>query len=468
MSGRTLDHIRALGGQPFALRLEGWGFTGEAWARVEDGWISVRGALPGERILARLQPGQREGSRRLFADLVEVLEPSPERVKPGCGQAGYCRGCQLRAASPFAERRYKRDNLVEVVARYAGVAPEAQPVVEAIGSPIPRQGPQAAQRLRTTLSYSASGGLGLVSPGHEALVRMAACPALLSETRRLVARVEEVLGDLSPSRRPAARAQGAPGLAAVEVMHTGEAQGWVALRCEGDDEAGARKAWQSCGPLREKLAAALGPEVGRWSLLGRVRRHEGGPRTLELGLGPVRVLVEPGAWFHATREPARTLYEALPDWLDAGPGERLLDLGCGVGSVSLRMAPRVAQAVGVDQNLVAVELARQGAARWGWGDRVRFVASAWEKGLRGLVGEGARFEVACVNPMREPLGERALGMLNHLGVERLVYLGPSPVAAARDVSTLRELGWRLARLGLADLHPATYHQMAVVGLVRGA
>ena len=66
--------------------------------------------------------------------------------------------------------------------------------------------------------------------------------------------------------------------------------------------------------------------------------------------------------------------------------------------------------------------------------------------------------------MREPLGERPLSYLEILGVERVVYLGPSPASTARDIDIMRGLGWEVVSLAGAMLHPATYHVMLVAQL----
>jgi tRNA/tmRNA/rRNA uracil-C5-methylase (TrmA/RlmC/RlmD family) len=95
-----------------------------------------------------------------------------------------------------------------------------------------------------------------------------------------------------------------------------------------------------------------------------------------------------------------------------------------------------------------------------------FIAGAWESAGRKLLATGERFGIATVNPMREPVGERALAYLAPLGVERVVYLGPSPVSAAKDIGAMLRAGWRLDYLGAANLHPATYHLMLVARLVR--
>ena len=147
-------------------------------------------------------------------------------------------------------------------------------------------------------------------------------------------------------------------------------------------------------------------------------------------------------------------------WLK-GPGTSWT-LAARRGGVALSLAARADSVVGFDANRHAVAMAVHNAQGV---DNLEFFASAWVKGFSSLAGRA--FDTAVVNPMRQPLESKALGALGALRPQQLIYLGPSPAAAAKDIGTLRGAGWRLERLGAADLHPQTYHVMLVASLRRG-
>ena len=65
-----------------------------------------------------------------LADLVEVLEPSPERITPKCEHFGECGGCQYQFMNVGYQRRWKQQHVVDGLERIAHVsAPEVQPVI---------------------------------------------------------------------------------------------------------------------------------------------------------------------------------------------------------------------------------------------------------------------------------------------------------------------------------------------------
>jgi 23S rRNA (uracil1939-C5)-methyltransferase len=461
VSALTLAQVREA--SSLTVTIEGYGHTGEGFVRLEDGWLSVRNTLPGERVVVSVEPGQSVYTRRLFARVDRVIEGVAERGEPECEQVYRCRGCHLRVMTLEEERRWKLEMIAQVIERYAGLAIDEQPPVTWISpAGLSRE---VGERIRTSLTYAIEQGaprLGMLSPGHEALIQMGSCAAITEGLRELVARVQAALerawvaGRGVWDRRLGPERAEAGWLVQVRAAQAG-GEAMVVLEVEGAPDLG--------GVLAE-LRASLSERCGLFVSREQGVEHVSGPAGLRVGLGDgVEIVFGPQEWFHATLRPANALYEEVIGLLGVGAHERFLDLGCGVGTLSLKVASRGAQVVGVDASVTSVERATQRAAEQGLA-RARFMASAWERAGRRLLTDGERFEVASVNPMREPVGERALAYLAAIGVERVVYLGPSAVAAAKDIGALRGLGWRLDYLGAANLHPATYHVMLVARLVR--
>ena len=450
------------------VRVDDYGFTGEGFARLADGWLSIRGALPGERVRVALEPGQREGARRLFAQVLEVLEPSASRADPLCPRADVCRGCQLRHMTMREELRWKSASIAQVIARYGQLALGEQPPVELIVVPGLWRGD--AERMRSALSYRRTDlapgfSLGLRSPAlGQALVPMHECPALIEPLKRLLRALSagfEALG--AQGQLPSDQADAAQGLSLVRVSCPVHGRGMIVFVLGGsaDQPLEGEPEWVTRWLESSKLPELVSVFVER----GQQTLHVRGPRRLRLPVAGVTLEVGPRDWFHATLRPAEALYESVVAWLDPQRHERFLDVGCGVGTIGVMVAPRVSAVVGVDINRDSVETAQLNAFALNR-EGMEVVAGSWENALRRLAAAGQRFEVASINPMREPLGERPLAYLQPLGIKRLLYLGPSPVSAAKDIGLLRGQGWRLTRLGQAALHPATYHTMLVALMER--
>jgi 23S rRNA (uracil1939-C5)-methyltransferase len=440
----TLDETIARG--TVDVTIEGQGFQGEGWVRLDDGWLSVRGALPGERVRVEVQDPGRWRGRRIWGRLLRVATPSDRRRDPQCSKFPGCRGCHLRHVSVLDELGQKSETIAECIEKYAGLPREAQPVVETIAV----RGAARADpfRIRTNLTVAAGTerwDVGLRAD--EELVDMVDCPALADSTRRAVERFERALAAVSPVDHPS--------IELVRIAAPVHGHGYVDVRVAHDDPLDSL-----LGALDSELPDGFGLAVAT----ARDRRFIRGPERIRLPMADLRLEVGYDDWFHATLEPAEALYDAIAGWLQVEPGETVLDAGCGVGTIGLLCAQSGGDVVGFDLNAGSVETAELNAMRNELD--VRFLCGAWERVFRKLTMKGARFRTVVINPMRDPLGRRALAYLRQLDAERVLYLGPSPAPSAKDIAVLRDLGFEIARLGAVNLHPATYHVMLAALLTR--
>ena len=453
------------------VEIDDYGFTGEGYVRLDDGWLSVPGALPGERVRVAVED-ENDHPRRVFGQVSQILAPSEQRRDPLCGRDAECRGCQLRNLTIAEELRFKERTVREVIEKYADLAVEKQPDVEVITPRPIRRGD--AFRIRSRLTYGISDGeptVGLVSPVRDELVPMYDCPALSGSARRLVTHIETTLRGLHeppPAHvRPGGEADAAEaGISHVSVATPTFGRGLVDVVIDGveDPESFLEMLHdERIEGFLDALADRLPEDVGLSASGADEREYLKEPRRITLPLLDLKLVAGYEDWFPATIEPTEALYRHVGARLELTEDDRYLDVGCGIGTLSILAAPHVETATGIDINRHSIEAAELNAVQNNV-HNVDFMASGWEKALRKLALDNRSFSAATINPMRSPLGERPLAYLDQLGVERLMYLGPSPESAAKDIGLLRSKGWRVDHLGAANIHPATYHTMLVARL----
>jgi 23S rRNA (uracil1939-C5)-methyltransferase len=157
-----------------------------------------------------------------------------------------------------------------------------------------------------------------------------------------------------------------------------------------------------------------------------------------------------------------TLNEAMIaralDLLDVQPGERVLDLFCGLGNFTLPLA-RVAGSgtvVGVEGEAGLVQRARENAAHNGL-DNVQFHAADLSQDLSGHAWMKGGFDRLLLDPAR-PGAIEVLRQLPLKGLKRIVYVSCHPGSLARDAGFLvNEAGWTLREAGVMDMFPHTAH-----------
>ena len=123
--------------EPFAyheeieLQIETLTNMGQGLGR-HDGWVvMVRFSLPGERIRARIYRNDKNFSE---ADLVEVLDPSPQRIEAPCPVFGQCGGCQYQHLDYEAQLEWKTRQVKELLQHMVGIETEVLPAI-----PSPKQ-----------------------------------------------------------------------------------------------------------------------------------------------------------------------------------------------------------------------------------------------------------------------------------------------------------------------------------------
>ncbi len=409
---------------------------GSCVARHEGRVVFVRHALPGERVLVRLE---RSGPDDRFwrGDAVQILDASPDRVPPRCAVSGPggCGGCDWQHASLAAQRRGKAEVVREQVRRLAGIElPEL--VVESV--PGAGAGPDEGLGWRTRVRFAvdAAGRPGLRRHRSHEVVPVVSCPIAHP-------RIDAV----------AVGAQQWRGVAAVEVVAPGVGDPLVVL-----DPAGR----VDVPPLGEGISVAVREPQGLQRRRGRTWVQESvqvdGVDRLFRVTGTGFWQVHPGA--------AQTLLDAVLEATAPQPGERAMDLYCGVGLFAAALALRVGaggSVLGVEGDPRACADARRNLHDLA---QVQLQQGRVERALGALAATAqAHADVVVLDPPRAGAGRQVVQAVCGLGARVIAYVACDPAALARDLAFAAEYGYRLAGLRAFDLFPMTSHVECVATLV---
>lgn len=225
--------------------------------------------------------------------------------------------------------------------------------------------------------------------------------------------------------------------------------------------------------LVARLQAALAAAPGGSRLVGVVQNHNSARTNVVLGreervlwgrgaleerLGPFRFPVGVSTFFQVNPSQTPRLYDLAVAALPAGAP--VLDLYCGLGTLTLWAARRVGEAgesVGIEENPASVEAARRAAAENAVAN-ASFLCGDVAEVLSGLstAPSGRPFAAALVDPPRKGLEPAVRASLLRLGLERLVYVSCYPATLARDAAALAA-GYRLKTVTPVDMFPHTRH-----------
>ena len=403
--------------------IEGLGDRGEGLAPSARGAIAIAGALPGERVLARI-----EGER---GRLIAILTPSPDRVAPICPHFGECGGCATQHLGPALYAEWKRQILAGALAR-AHVEAPLGPLIDAHGE----------GRRRATFHARFSAGragvrIGFMRARAHQIVEIESCPVL----------APAMSGALGAARALAEclRGAGKP----LDINVTATASGLdVDVRGCGALEFSARQAL---------IDAAIRLDLARLASHGETLIERRAPEVL---MGAARVRPPAGGFLQATLKGERVLAELT---LGAVQGaRRVADLFCGVGAFALRLAAdHDVHAVEIDPGALAA-LARAAAATRGLRPVACEARDLFQRPLRR--DELAPFDAAVFDPPRAG-AEAQSRELAASAVQTIVAISCNAATFARDMSILTAGGYRIESIAPIDQFRFSPH-IEIVGVLR--
>jgi tRNA/tmRNA/rRNA uracil-C5-methylase (TrmA/RlmC/RlmD family) len=381
---------------------------GSCVARHEGRVVFVRYALPQERVRVRVVA---DHGSYWHADVVEVLEASPDRIEPMCPIAGVdgagC--CDLAFAAPAAARRLKGAVVANQLAKLGGYRwrDESDATAEPVGS-----GEPTGWRTRVRLDTGGDGRAGFHRYHSTELVTDLGC------------------GQLPPAALDGLSDNGWPQGAHLHV----------ALDDDGD-----RHVVQS------------GPRVGRRTA---TRVVEGGYEATQRVNG--RVWHVPVTAFWQAHRDAAWVYSGLvAEWAQLHDGMAAWDLYGGAGV----FAAMLGEAVGESGHVLSVDTSRGASrsARAALAD-LPHVSVVTDSVRRALVGQSRRADVAVLDPPRSGAGREVIDLLAAAEVPRIIHIGCEAASFARDIGLYLAHGYRVEDLRVFDSFPLTHHIESVAVL----
>ncbi len=420
---------------------------GSGIVRGEGKAVFVPGVLPGERVRYTRVRHHRQHDD---GDLQEILEPSPDRVTPRCAHFGVCGGCSLQHMAPDAQLVAKQRELGDNLARIGRAEPLRwlEPV----------RGPVWGYRRRARLGAKFVTKRGRVLVGFRE--RAKPYVAALSRCEILAPPVDALIEPLSDLLTGLERGNAVPQIE-VAVAENATVLVFRVLESLPDADLQALASFERAHGLRVYLQPGG---------LATIRPLAGGEQALRYSLpGPgLEFEFLPSDFVQVNAETNRELVARAVALLEAGPGDRVLDLFCGLGNFTLPIARQAGEVVGVEGEAGLVARARENARRNGVGNASFHVANLADPEVARLPQLGGPFSRVLLDPPRAGALE-VLPRLAQLGPSRIVYVSCHPGTLARDVGVLcGEHGYVLSAAGVVDMFPHTNHVESLAVLDRRA
>ena len=378
-------------GQRFVASIEKVAHGGHFIARHEDQVFFVRHAIPGETVEVEVTASGSSFSR---ADVIKVIEASPDRITPPCAYAkpGGCGGCDFQHITIGRQRILKADVIREQFKRLAKM--EIDIVVEEVGDSL-------HWRTRVSSATSAQGKLGFYASRTHNVVEVDDCLIAVSEMK---------FNELSARKWPAH--------SRVEITSPTSGETSIAI---AESERGS------------KPRMTQGPAVTQETIDGH----------------PLEVSQQ--SFWQSHRSAPDTLIDVL--LVRVKEGDRVFDLYGGVGLFTAAIINQIGPLGSVD--LVESGSTSIADARRNFSTipNIRVHPGDVAKVLNSL----AEVDLVILDPPREGAGKDIVEKIARKRPREIIYVACDPASLARDVSYLSELGFEMKELRAFDLFPMTHH-----------
>lgn len=427
-------------GQEIDLTIERLGINGEGVGRWQGFTIFVFGALPGEKIRARIYEARKTFAR---AEILEHQETSSHRVKPPCPLFGRCGGCTLLHLNYEEQLVAKRQKVVDALERIAKIDAEVLPC---IASPQP-----LSYRNKIQLPVSENLRLGLYAAASHELVEIEKCSIHSALGEKALAHIQRLL-------KTSEAARDLKHVLIKTAVNTQQILVILVTRTNEPLEALAEEILQSM-PEIKGVVQNINPAEGNVILSSHFQTLAG-QGAIEEKLSGLIFKVSPASFFQVNPAQAEILYAKVVELAALTGEERVLDAYSGVGTLSLVLARHAKEMIGIESVPIAIEDAKENARR-NEIHNAHFICGLAEESIAKLQG----VDLAVLNPPRKGCERSFLETLGALKPKKIVYVSCDPATLARDLQILTQKGYTVKTVQPFDMFPQTMHVETVVELI---
>ena len=443
--------------QVYEAEITDYTSEGQGVAKIEGCAVFVPNAIAGEKCQIRIE---KVGKTWAAGKIVQLLEKSPHRINRGCPVAKLCGGCDFHHMDYEEECRLKGERVRTCLNRLGGQNLEIVPIHGAPDTTCYRNKAQYPVSQQKGRSYA-----GFFKAGTHQVIENKRCLILPEESDQVK---DAVIDWMNQYRITVYDETTHKGLMRHIYVRRGAVSEQV-LVCLVANGRKLNRIPELLERLKKipgftTLVLSVNTKPGN-AVLGDEFITLYGPGYIEDTLCGLTFRLSPRSFYQVNHHQAQELYNAAITAAGITKDDTVLDLYCGVGTITLAMSRAAGKVIGVEVIPQAVEDAKENAVRNGVSNAEFICADAGEAALE-LEKQGIKADVVVVDPPRKGLNADAIEAIDRFSPRRLVYVSCDPATLARDVALLEQRGFKLKNAQAFDLFPRCAHVESVVTMER--
>lgn len=441
-------------GSVYTAVIDGYSSEGLGIARVNGAVVFVPHAVRGEEIDLRITKVMKTSCA---GEIVKIHNPSPERMEPECPYAGKCGGCAYRHLTYPEELWAKRQRVQDALTRIGGLE---LTVEEILGAKNPEH-----YRNKSQYPVGADGSIGFFQARTHKVVPIRRCLIQTEAADRTAQAVGEWMRRYKISAYDETTGKGLVRHVCVRVNRKGESLCCVVVNGNKVPREPELAAYVTAA-VPHPVGVLLNSNTRRGNVvLGDKYRTLFGRNYLMDTLCGLEFKLSMPSFYQVNRDQAEVLYGKALEFAGLTGNETVLDLYCGIGTITLCLAKAAKRVIGAEIVPPAIRDAKENALRNHVENAEFFCGDAADIAAK-LESDGLRPDVVTVDPPRKGLAPEVIASVAAMGPEKVVYVSCDPATLGRDVKIFREFGYEAKRAAAVDMFPGTAHVETVVLLSR--
>jgi 23S rRNA (uracil1939-C5)-methyltransferase len=442
-------------GSVYTAVIDGYSSEGLGIARVNGAVVFVPHAVRGEEIDLRITKVMKTSCA---GEIVKIHNPSPERMEPECPYAGKCGGCAYRHLTYPEELWAKRQRVQDALTRIGGLE---LTVEEILGAKNPEH-----YRNKSQYPVGADGSIGFFQARTHKVVPIRRCLIQTEAADRTAQAVGEWMRRYKISAYDETTGKGLVRHVCVRVNRKGESLCCVVVNGNKVPREPELAAYVTAA-VPHTVGVLLNSNTHRGNVvLGDKYRTLFGRNYLMDTLCGLEFKLSMPSFYQVNRDQAEVLYGKALEFAGLTGNETVLDLYCGIGTITLCLAKAAKRVIGAEIVPPAIRDAKENALRNHIENAEFFCGDAADIAAK-LESDGLRPDVVTVDPPRKGLAPEVIASVAAMGPEKVVYVSCDPATLGRDVKIFREFGYEAKRAAAVDMFPGTAHVETVVLLSKG-
>ena len=432
-------------GSIYTAVIDGYSSEGLGIARVNGAVVFVPHAVRGEEIDLRITKVMKTSCA---GEIVKIHDPSPERMEPECPYAGKCGGCAYRHLTYPEELWAKRQRVQDALTRIGGLD---LTVEEILGAKNPEH-----YRNKSQYPVGADGSIGFFQARTHKVVPIRRCLIQTEAADRTAQAVGEWMRRYKISAYDETTGKGLVRHVCVRVNRKGESLCCVVVNGNKVPREPELAAYVTAA-VPHTVGVLLNSNTRRGNvILGDKYRTLFGRNYLMDTLCGLEFKLSMPSFYQVNRDQAEMLYGKALEFAGLTGNETVLDLYCGIGTITLCLAKAAKRVIGAEIVPPAIRDAKENALRNHIENAEFFCGDAADIAAK-LESDGLRPDVVTVDPPRKGLAPEVIASVAAMGPEKVVYVSCDPATLGRDVKIFREFGYEAKRAAAVDMFPGTAH-----------